>query len=82
MTSPALPSQGSFSSHSNQNINAVNRILLNEGNITFLPYNDKSCRIQEPAIIGNYTSEVIEDRLFKYTFVFTDEVLANPIDCQ
>jgi len=44
-------------------------------------FDNKSCRVQEPAIISNYTNEVLGERLFRYTFVFTDEVLDNPLEC-
>ncbi len=51
------------------------------GNIR-VGFDDKSCLIEAPTIISNYKSEIIDKRFFRYTFVFTDEVLANTLDCQ
>jgi len=44
-------------------------------------YDNKTCFIEAPAMISNYTNEILGHRLFRYTFVFTDEVLENPIRC-
>jgi len=51
------------------------------GNIR-LRFDDKACLITEPAIISNYTNEVLGPRFFRYIFVFTDEILGNTTDCQ
>ncbi len=48
---------------------------------TVVRFDNNTCMIQEPAMISNYTNEILGHRLFRYTFVFTDEVLDNPIRC-
>lgn len=39
-----------------------------------IKYDDLECIIDSPANIGNYKSERVNERHFKYTFTFTDEV--------
>jgi hypothetical protein len=50
--------------------------------IIVVSFDNKSCLIEEPAIISNYESEIIENRFFRYKFTFTDEILDNATDCQ
>ncbi len=55
--------------------------VLNENGLG-ITVNDSVCITYFPLDIQNYEYEVIGDRHFRYTFIFTDDVLDKFIDCQ
>jgi len=47
-----------------------------------IKYNNLQCLIESPANISNYKKEIVNQRFFRYTFTFTDEILMEVSGCQ
>jgi hypothetical protein len=52
------------------------------GGALTLTFTDSICSLSSPLDINNYVSEKVEDRYFRYTFTFTEEVLNKATGCQ